>query len=64
VEVSFPWVYGKKLEMYALVEELKTVPHRDRKYNPNTKTWMFRQIHQEKVEVALLKLFTITKRQG
>jgi hypothetical protein len=62
LEVAFPWIFDKGVEMYALVGELKTVPYRDRKYNPNTKTWMFRQAHQEKVQKALEKLFTIEKK--
>jgi hypothetical protein len=61
VEVSFPWIFEKKTEMYALVAELKTIMYRDRKYNPNTKTWMFRAQYQERVQKALEKLFTIRK---
>lgn len=60
MEISFPWIVSKQAEMYALVNDLKAaVPYRDRKYNPQTRSWMFRVSHREAVTVILRRLFTV-----
>lgn len=54
VEFSFPWLPGKKTEMYGIVNAIKTIPWQDRKYNQNTKSWLVRIIYKPKV-VAILE---------
>ncbi len=53
--VTFPWV--RNAPMYVLINEIKTIPSKDRYYDPNTKTWYCKMKHFDHVKNALQNVF-------
>jgi len=63
LEVSFPWLFDKTEALYEMIKKFKTIPKRQRKYDGNTRSWLFKPNHREAVAQAVSPLFTIQVRQ-
>lgn len=53
--LTFPW--KKDANMYTLVNGLKQIPYRDRKYDPESKTWSFKMEYLAHVRCYVKKIF-------
>lgn len=62
VEAAFPWLHGKKAEMYGIINSIKTIPPKDRKYNANTHAWLVRITHKQKLVSILEPWYTIEEK--
>lgn len=54
-DVNFPWI--PDAPMWDMINAIKAIPYRERKYNPNTKTWTCNLARLQEVKQALLKVF-------
>jgi hypothetical protein len=59
VKFSFHWNFSLKTEMYAIVDQIKTIPWKERKFDPATKQWSVKAQHKPLVLSILSSLFEI-----
>lgn len=49
--LSFKWLKGADVK--GMINKLKTIPSKERAYNPSTKNWMFRKQHLDQVKAIV-----------
>jgi hypothetical protein len=59
--IKFPWVRGAN--MYGLLGNLKAVNSADRRFDPESKTWSFKNVHLGRITEALGAVFENIKTQ-
>lgn len=57
--VAFPWLRDNTQGMYSLIAKVKSLPYKDRKYNPSAKEWSVHKMHTEELIKMLQELFTV-----
>lgn len=60
LELTLPYVRGNYLAFSKAIEGIKTISPSDRSYNPTSKVWAIKKLHQEKLTSVLSESFKVT----